>query len=188
MRRSFSEVDKATSYQSMAAVKTLVESNLVLFLAVFCFLLLLILVWNIFLQLALRKLKAANREFFKGEKVKNLEELLLDQAKNLKVLDKDIQELYTISNEINNLALRGIHKISAIRFNPFKDVGGNQSFSIALLNGKNDGITITALYTKEGTRVYAKAITAGESPNFPLAEEEKKAIEIALLTGEKKKK
>ncbi len=138
------------------------------------------------MHLALRKIQATNREFWKGEKVKNLEEILLGQAKNLKILDKDIQELYAISNKINNLAMRGIHKISTIRFNPFKDVGGNQSFSIALLNGKNNGITITALYTKEGTRVYAKAITAGESPNFPLTGEEKEAIKTALLPEKKK--
>ncbi|MFZ2188399.1 MAG: DUF4446 family protein [Candidatus Moraniibacteriota bacterium] len=172
----------------MQILKTLVETNLVLLLAIFLVLLLMSLIWSIYLHLALRKIQATNAAFFKGEKVKNLEEVLLDQAKNLKVLDKDIQELYTISNEINNLALRGIHKVSAIRFNPFKDVGGNQSFSIALLNGKNNGITITALYTKEGTRVYSKAITNGESINFPLTEEEKKAIETALLSEDKKKK
>ncbi|MFA5961497.1 MAG: DUF4446 family protein [Parcubacteria group bacterium] len=172
----------------MATIKILIETHLLLFLALFSLFLLVVLIWNIFLHLTLRKLQATNREFFKGEKVKNLEEIFLEQAKNLKVLDKDIQELYTISNEINNLAMRGIHKISAIRFNPFKDVGGNQSFSIALLNGKNNGITITALYTKEGTRVYSKAITNGESPNFPLTEEEKKAIETALLVEDRKKK
>jgi hypothetical protein len=172
----------------MESLKLLVEANTLPLLAIFLLLLLIALGWNVFLHLALRKIEAKNQEFWKGEKVKNLEEVLLDQAKNLKVLDKDIQELYSISNEINNLALRGIHKVSAIRFNPFKDVGGNQSFSIALLNGKNSGITITALYTKEGTRVYAKAITAGESLNFPLTEEEKKAIETALLIEDKKKK
>jgi len=169
----------------MQNINLIIESNLVLLFAIIFFFLLLLLIWNVFLQLALRKIQATNHEFFKGEKVKNLEELLLDQAKNLKVLDKDIQELYTISNAINNLALKGIHKVSAIRFNPFKDVGGNQSFSIALLNGKNTGITITALYTKEGTRVYAKAITGGESLNFPLTEEEKKAIETAILPEKK---
>ncbi|MCX6761561.1 MAG: DUF4446 family protein [Candidatus Moranbacteria bacterium] len=172
----------------MTTIKALFEANLLLVLATFFLFGIILLIWNIFLHLSLRKIQATNREFWKGEKVRNLEEVLLDQAKNLKVLDKDIQELYTISNEINNLALRGIHKVSAIRFNPFKDVGGNQSFSIALLNGKNNGITITALYTKEGTRVYAKAITAGESLAFPLTDEEKEAIKTALLAEDKKKK
>lgn len=172
----------------MESLENLVETNLVSIFAIFFLLLVLLLTWNVFLHLALRKIKAVNRELWRGGKVKNLEELLLEQAKNLKVLDKDIQELYAISNEINSLALRGIHKVSAIRFNPFKDVGGNQSFSIALLNGKNSGITITALYTKEGTRVYAKAIVAGESPAFPLTEEEKRAIETALLPEDRKKR
>ena len=170
----------------MENIKVLITTNITLFFAILFFSLLMILIWNSSLHLKLKKLQAVNKEFFKGEKVKNLEELLLNQAKNLTTLDKDIQELYAISNKINTLALRSIHKVSAIRFNPFKDVGGNQSFSIALLNGKNNGLTITALYTKEGTRVYAKAITAGESLNFPLTEEEKKAIETALLSEDKK--
>jgi hypothetical protein len=172
----------------MENIKIIIETNAAILFAILFVFLVLALVWNIFLHLGLKKIQATNREFFKGEKVKNMEEIILDQAKNLKVLDKDIQELYTISNEINNLALRGIHKISAIRFNPFKDVGGNQSFSIALLNGKNNGITITALYTKEGTRVYSKAITGGESIGFPLTEEEREAIKTALLSEDKKKK
>lgn len=171
----------------MEIIKATIEANLFLLFIVFFLILIIALIWNIFLHLRLQKIETANAIFFKGKTVVNLEELLLDQAKNLKVLDKDIQELYTISNEINNLALRGIHKVSAIRFNPFKDVGGNQSFSIALLNGKNTGITITALYTKEGTRVYAKAITEGESINFPLTDEEKMAIKTALLPEEHKK-
>ncbi len=171
----------------MEIITATIEANLFLLFIVVFLILILALIWNIFLHLRLQKIETANAIFFKGEKVINLEELLLEQAKNLKVLDKDIQELYAISNEINNLALRGIHKVSAIRFNPFKDVGGNQSFSIALLNGKNTGITITALYTKEGTRVYAKAITESESINFPLTDEEKMAIKTALLPEEPKK-
>lgn len=172
----------------MASIQAFLQSNLALLSAVIAFFLLILLAWNSILHLRLRKIEEKNREFFKGEKVKDLEEILLEQAKSLKLLDKDIQELYAISNEINNLAMRGIHKVSTIRFNPFKDVGGNQSFSIALLNGKNNGITITALYTKEGTRVYAKAIVNSESPHFPLTEEEKEAIRAAMTAESKPKK
>jgi len=45
-----------------------------------------------------------------------------------------------------------------VRFNPFSEVGGDQSFSIALMDGNNDGFMITALYTRDGNRVYAKPI------------------------------
>ncbi len=146
----------------------------------------LILLWNIFLQASLAKIKKKNKLLFSGDKVKNLEEILLGQAKNLKTFDKDIQELYGISNQINNLSFRGLHKTGLVRFNPFREVGGDQSFAIALLNGKNSGIVISSLYTREGTRIYAKAILSGKSEKYPLTEEEEQAIKIAMIQEPKK--
>jgi hypothetical protein len=136
--------------------------------------------WNILLQTRINRIQRRNDDFFAGGRVNNLEELLINQAKSVKSLDRDIQELFNISNKINALALKGLFKVSMIRFNPFKDVGGDQSFAIALLNGKNSGLTISSLYTREGTRVYAKNIIDGQSEKYPLTEEEKKAIEIAI--------
>lgn len=123
---------------------------------------------------------------FSGNKVTNLEELLLTQAKSIQILDKDIQELYDISNQINQLSAKGLHKVGMIRFNPFKDVGGDQSFAVALLNGKGNGITISSLYSREGTRIYSKSISAGESEKYPLTEEEKEAIKMAMEKESKK--
>lgn len=163
----------------MELLKLLAKENLFLLFGALFFLALLSTGWMIFLHLRLRKMQLASKELFRGEKIPNLEELLLDQAKNLKILDKDIQELFNISNEINTLALKSLHKFAVVRFNPFKDTGGNQSFSIALLDGKNNGLTITALYTREGARVYAKSVADKKSKSFSLTEEEKQAIEIA---------
>ncbi|HCP08527.1 MAG TPA: hypothetical protein DIT25_01880 [Candidatus Moranbacteria bacterium] len=145
-----------------------------------------LLLWNIMLQSDLRKLIKKNETVFAGQKAKNLEEVILQQAKNLKTLDKDIQELYNISNQINNLAFRGLHKTAMVRFNPFKEVGGDQSFAIALLNGKNSGVVISSLFTREGTRIYSKSITAGKSDKHPLTQEEEQAIKIALTNEPKK--
>lgn len=143
-------------------------------------------IWNILLQISVAKIKKKNAALFSGNKVKNMEEILLSQAKNLKTLDKDIQELYGISNQVNNLSFRGLHKTGIVRFNPFKEVGGDQSFAIALLNGKNSGIVISSLYTREGTRIYAKTIAAGKSEKYPLTEEEEQAIKIAMIQEPKK--
>jgi hypothetical protein len=125
------------------------------------------------------KLKKKNELFFSGKDGKGLESVILSQAEEIKDMDKEIQELFEISNKINNLALRSLHKVGVIRFNPFKDIGGDQSFAIALLDGKNSGVVISSLHTREGTRVYAKPVTKGESNKYPLAEEEKQAIKIA---------
>jgi len=170
----------------MSAIEQFVSNNGNFIFLGICSVLSAFFIWNLFMQLHLRQIKKTNEIFFAGNKVKNLEELLLDQAKDIQELDKDIQELFNISNQINRLASRGIHKIGIVRFNPFKDVGGDQSFAIALLNGKNSGITISSLYTREGTRIYSKSIIEGKSDKHILTEEEKEAIDQAI--GNKNKK
>ena len=64
------------------------------------------------------------------------------------------------------------------RFNPFSEIGGDQSFAFALLDGKNNGFVVTSFYTKEGNRVYGKPIKNGKS-QYALSQEELKAVEIA---------
>lgn len=141
-------------------------------------------VWIIILQVNLGKINKNQASIGGGSQ--SLEETVIEQAKNLKVLDKDIHELYNISNQINALALKSLHKVGMIRFNPFNDMGGDQSFAMALLNGKNNGLVISSLYTKEGTRVFSKAIKAGKTEKHPLTEEEEAAIKIALAKEDRK--
>ncbi len=133
---------------------------------------------------ALFKIKAINKKneiIFSGKKVESLESVLLKNAQDIKQMDREIQELFEISNRIHNLASRGLHKIGVVRFNPFKDIGGNQSFVVALLDGKNSGVVISSLHTREGTRVYSKPITKGVCEEYQLTEEESKAITAAML-------
>lgn len=141
-------------------------------------------VWIILLQINLGKIK--KNQALIGGGSRSLEETVIEQAKNLKVLDKDIHELYNISNQINALALKSLHKVGMVRFNPFKDIGGDQSFAMALLNGKNNGLVISSLYTKEGTRIFSKTVKMGKAEKHPLTEEEKEAIKIAMTKEERK--
>jgi len=102
---------------------------------------------------------------------KTLEKILAAEVKN----QSDIQE---IKNEIQNikyLDLEHIQKMSLVRFNPFKEIGGDHSFSLALLDGNENGVVITTLHTRDRTRVYAKEILKGKS-RFELSSEEKKAL------------
>lgn len=152
---------------------------------VLAFFLVVELIWIIVLQVGLSKLKNKKGPVIKGDP-EALEETLAKQGQAIKELDKDILELFNISNQINELAFRGLHKTGVVRFNPFKEVGGDQSFAIALLNGKNSGIVISSLFTREGTRIYSKSIIAGKSEKHPLTEEEEQAIKIAVAKGNKK--
>jgi len=164
----------------MANIATLIQHFLPFVLLVFLVFLVILFIWNVTLQIKLKRLNRKNEEFFSGGKTGNLEEMLLNQNKAIKTLDHDIQELFNISNKINHLALRGLFKVGIVRFNPFRDVGGDQSFAVALLNGKNNGLTISSLYSREGTRIYCKNIIDGQSEKYPLTDEEKEAIKIAI--------
>ena len=115
-----------------------------------------------------------------GKEGKSLEDTIVNLVADVESLDSEIQELFSISNKIHALANRGLHKVDMIRFNPFKDRSGNQSFSIALLDGKNNGIIISSLHTREGTRVYSKEIKKGSSPKHKLTEEESRVLKNAM--------
>lgn len=115
-------------------------------------------------------------KFFKKTKKEpeSLEEILF-RFENLEKEFKKLSENLEILKKKNKLT---IQKIGIVRFNPFSRVGGNQSFSLALLDGKDSGVVITSLYVREGNRVYGKPIKNGKS-DYSLSEEEKKAIEEA---------
>ena len=138
-----------------------------------------LLAWNIFLQLRLERTRQRIKIFFRGRKTKDLEEVIAEQVKRMKNMEGDIKELFKWNEKLQKIADISIQRVGVVRFNPFKDVGGDQSFSIALLDKNNDGIVISSLYSREGTRVYAKPIKNGTS-EYHLSEEEEKAIERAM--------
>lgn len=154
--------------------------NIILFLVI-AFFGLLATVLSVVALLKIRTINKKNEIIFSGKKVADLESVLLKNIQDIKQMDKEIQELFEISNQIHTLSMKSLHKFSVIRFNPFKDIGGNQSFVVALLDGKNSGIVISSLHTKDGTRVYSKPIKKGVCEEYQLTEEETKAIAAAAL-------
>ena len=97
------------------------------------------------------------------------------EVKKTKLKNNELEAKIT---QIGKIADLGYHKTGFVRYNPFGDVGGDQSFSLCLLNGKNDGFIISSIHSRGGTRVYSKTVSNGES-QYNLSEEEKKAIQVA---------
>ena len=80
---------------------------------------------------------------------------------------------------LENAARVSVQKVGFLRFNPFHDTGGDNSFSLALLDQDHNGVLISSLYTREGTRVYGKRIERGAT-HYPLLDEEKHVLNHAL--------
>ncbi len=110
----------------------------------------------------------------------SLEQSIVANSEKLAQLDTEMQEFYHIASTIHALSHKGIHRVGFLRFNPFKDLGGDQSFALALMDGKADGVVISSLHTREGTRVYAKEIAGGDAAQHPFSDEEQKVIIEAL--------
>ena len=93
------------------------------------------------------------------------------EAKN-EELERRIEPLEAISR-------LSVQKVGFLRFNPFQDTGGDNSFALALLDRENNGVILSSFYTREGVRIYAKQIENGASRQA-LSDEEKKVLEEAL--------
>lgn len=141
--------------------------------------LMILLVWNILLQWQIWQTRKKLKVFFAGKKAADLEGVLFESIKRLKKSESDIKNLFQTSEFLRKMAEQSIQKVGLVRFNPFKDTGGDQSFSIALLDSQDNGLVISNLYTPQGTRIYAKPIINGQSVKYNLSKEELLAIKEA---------
>ncbi len=138
-------------------------------------------IWNIIQYFSIRKIKKKQSILFQGKTAKDLEEIILAHQNNLSSLNNQFTNLSKKVTFLEELANAGLNKVGMVRFNPFKNLGGNQSFAIAFLNSHHNGLIISSIYSNDGSRLYSKTIMNGTSQKeFPLTEEEKKAISIAI--------
>ncbi|TAK22409.1 MAG: DUF4446 family protein [Chloroflexota bacterium] len=113
----------------------------------------------------------------------NLEEVLDRHLASAERTAERVDELDRANQEIAATLRRAVQNVGLVRFNPFHDTGGDQSFSIALLDGSNDGIVVSSLFSRSETRVFAKAVQDGNS-KYKLTDEEIQAIRLATDSGE----
>lgn len=115
-----------------------------------------------------------------GKKAKDLEDTLIhleDEVKNLTLAKNKIEAELVIVNQKLRKSIRGLE---TIRFNPFPDQGGNQSFAISMQNEEGDGVVISSLYARERMSVFAKPIKKGNS-TYELTDEEREVINKAKV-------
>lgn len=116
----------------------------------------------------------------------NIEEDLENYMYRVERVEKQNAE---ISGAIKNLETdlkKCTQKVGLYRYNAFKDVGSDLSFTLALLDENNDGVVLNGIYSREMSNIYAKAVEHGNSKNT-LSEEEQEAIRRAIASNEIRK-
>lgn len=108
------------------------------------------------------------------------------------MLDAHLDKVYAVAREVDDLAARSaileavqrkaVQHVGLVRFNPFEDTGGNQSFALAMLDANGDGFVVSSLHARTLTRVYGKAVVGGKA-EAALSDEESEALRQALSSA-----
>lgn len=147
-------------------------------------LLILFFIWLGILTFLLARLLKTFSKLTKGITDKDLRTVLEDVLKEIGKQKETNTELGKKIEELRITGLDDIQKVGLIRYNPFSDTGGNQSFVLVLLDGEGTGVVITSLHSREATRVFAKPVKEGKESGYEFSKEEIQAI----LSAQKKEK
>lgn len=124
------------------------------------------------------KLKKRYKVFMSGKTAKSLEDTII---KRLDEVDELVTANSSIKKNIEELFANmkcSYQKVGLVKYDAFNEMGGKLSFSLAMLNGKDDGFVLNAVHSREGCYTYIKEIVGGNSI-IVLADEEQEALNMA---------
>jgi hypothetical protein len=126
----------------------------------------------------LSRATAAYRSILDESTGTSLGDALNAQAGRVESVQQRLAELDGRYAQLESRSRGSLQHIGLVRFNPFEDTGSDQSFAIALLDDERSGIVVSSLHGRDGTRIFAKPIHAGQA-SYSLSAEEQKALGIA---------
>lgn len=136
-----------------------------------------LLVWVVRLQAQVRRMILHYRRLAQGVRG-NLDEVLEVQLQKIDKTSQRLDEVSRSLREVEGRSLRAVQHVGVQRYNPFEDTGGDQSFSVALMDDGDNGVVLTSIFSRAQCRVYAKPLDKGAS-SYPLSAEEEEAVKLA---------
>lgn len=130
------------------------------------------------------KLRKRYEAFMQGKDAESLEDTLVTRIQQIDQLVTSEKRNREDIEKISDILLHTFQKVGMVKYDAFHEMGGKLSFSLALLDQKNDGFIINAMHSREGCYTYIKEILNGNSI-IVLADEEREALNIALGKKEK---
>lgn len=154
-----------------------VSANIGLIVPVLVVALLVLLVVVAWLGRRVARVEGRVRGLTRGEEG-DLGDVLGAHLERVYELGREVERLGKRTGRLESVAPRAFQRVGLVRFNPFEDTGGNQSFALALLDADGNGWVLSSLHARTGTRLYAKSVRGGRSDGA-LSEEETAAIKQA---------
>ncbi len=135
--------------------------------------------WVGYLQYRYRNLASSFRTLMTGRGGADLETTLMDYVARMDRVEQIARTMEERAGSIETQQPYLLQHVGVVRFNPFPDKGGDQSFVVAILDGHADGVVLSGLHSRVDSRVYAKPVVGGQS-TYTLTEEERTAIARAM--------
>ena len=132
----------------------------------------------VFLLARQQRLLGQYEHLMTGTSGGNLEAILKDHIGQVRDVAAQVQTVEQLARRLDKSGYFSFQHLGVVRFNPFHDTGGDQSFAIALVDGHGNGVVLSSLHARDVTRVYAKPLRKWESAH-QLTDEEKQAIALA---------
>lgn len=159
---------------------TLDQQTFTTVVAVLAVLVVVLLLWVVRLERSHADLRRRLRRVLAGSEG-TLDDTLEAQLRRLEQVSGRVDAVNALHHELEAIVRRTIQKVGVVRFSPFPDTGGDQSFAIALLDPQGNGIVVSSLQGRNESRLFAKQVSAGRS-RHALSEEEQEAIRKALAS------
>ena len=108
------------------------------------------------LFLRYRRLYRAYDIFMRGKDAETLENTIValgDEMRDLRSEDRANKDAIRVLNKNQRASLQ---KFGIVRYNAFKEMGGNMSFALAELDYTNSGFIINTVHSREGCYLYIK--------------------------------
>ena len=126
---------------------------------------------------SLRRLTRAVAILDQGDGTETVLEHVAQRTLELRALQQDTAHLHATLEATRIELGTALRHVAVVRYDAFGDMGGRMSFSTALLDDNGDGLLITSIHGRSGTRTYMKPVTAGSSEQ--VSPEEQEAINRA---------
>jgi hypothetical protein len=158
------------------------QDNLALVVGAIGLVLLVLVVVLIVHSRRIRQATDAYRSLVSDSQGGSLQQLLDSHLGKVIEVGTKMEELSALYETLETRSRGSLQHVGMVRFNPFEDTGSDQSFAIALLDDRRDGIVLSSLHGRGQTRVFAKPVEGGTS-SHQLSDEEAQAIRVAVEGG-----
>lgn len=137
------------------------------------------LIWLAILSYFFWRERSYLRQLFPKSDARDIRNKFKELIELINEFDKRGTQVEKHLRQVQKDGLYHIQKVAVLRYNPYNDTGGDQSFTAAMLDGSLNGLILTSLHSRSGTRIYIKSINKGKS-DLDLSKEEGKVLKEVL--------